>query len=665
MCTRLLFWFIVLFFIPAFSFAQDAQIDSLKKVITLSKEDTGKVNSLIELSTKYRSSAPDTALKYAYEAKALAEKLNYQWGLGYSLKSIGIANVIKSNYVDGLEAYKEALNVFEKNGIKVGVANMLNNIGVIYYNKSLEDHAQDYYLKSLEVSEEIKDTLRIATALMNIGTIYSNKSATYDKALDFYRKALPLSKAIGDLDAIGTSTVNIGEIYLNKSIKVDTTSADKNRDMDSSLAYLFKAREAYKGSTNLPYALNIIGKVYKEKKDFPLAIQYHEMAYDTAKMLDSKLDMAQALLGKAETERDKKDFTSALQIYKEAQVLFEEIGLEESYDLKYVYEGQAASYSELNDFANAFKYQSLLLDVNSKIYDLEVDKKLGTKLFTYDLEKKQGEINLQQEVIGRQKLVRNGLIGGITIVLLFAGIFLNQRNRISKEKKRSEELLLNILPAQTAEELMKTGSAKAKDFNQVTVLFTDFKGFTRMSEDLNAQELVNEIHRCYSSFDTIITTYRIEKIKTIGDSYMCAAGLPEESKTHAVDTVRAALKIRDFIEEEKQKRIAEGKSYFEIRIGVNSGPVVAGIVGIKKFAYDIWGDTVNIASRMESSGEIGKVNISESTYELVKDKFNCTYRGKIQAKYKGAIDMYFVEDYLPDQTHIPKNQNYSEPATKS
>ena len=142
----------------------------------------------------------------------------------------------------------------------------------------------------------------------------------------------------------------------------------------------------------------------------------------------------------------------------------------------------------------------------------------------------------------------------------------------------------------------------------------------------------------------IITKHRIEKIKTIGDSYMCAGGIPVANKTNAEETVRAAIEIRDFMEAEKQKRIAANLPYFEIRIGCNTGPVVAGIVGIKKFAYDIWGDTVNIASRMESSGEAGKVNVSGTTYELVKNKFTCIHRGKIEATNKGVIDMYFVEE---------------------
>ena len=215
--------------------------------------------------------------------------------------------------------------------------------------------------------------------------------------------------------------------------------------------------------------------------------------------------------------------------------------------------------------------------------------------------------------------------------------------QLSAQIKRSDELLLNILPEETAEEIKSTGSAKAKYFDTVTVMFTDFKDFTKTSERMSPQELVNEINYFYCEFDRILSEYKIEKIKTIGDSYMCAGGLPVPNQTNAEDIIHVAFKIQDFIEEENRKRIAAGKSIFEARIGINTGSVVAGIVGIKKFAYDIWGDTVNIASRMEASGEPGKVNISGSTYELVKNKFKCTHRGKIQAKNKGEIDMYFVE----------------------
>ena len=219
-------------------------------------------------------------------------------------------------------------------------------------------------------------------------------------------------------------------------------------------------------------------------------------------------------------------------------------------------------------------------------------------------------------------------------------------NDLEIEKEKSERLLYNILPEEVAQELRAKGDVDAKYFEQVTVMFTDFKGFTQLSEQLSPAELLEELNICFREFDHIITKNNIEKIKTIGDAYMCAGGLPVSNTTHATDVVKAALEISRFMHEHLLKRKMENKPLFEIRIGINSGPVVAGIVGVKKFAFDIWGDTVNIASRMESSGETGKVNISKTTYELVKNEFNCTHRGKIYAKNKGEIDMYFVEAAL-------------------
>ena len=235
------------------------------------------------------------------------------------------------------------------------------------------------------------------------------------------------------------------------------------------------------------------------------------------------------------------------------------------------------------------------------------------------------------------------LIGILAVGLYRRNKFISRTKEIiEKEKRRSDDLLLNILPEETAAELKSKGKVQPKRFDSVSVMFTDFKGFTAYSDKLSPEELVDSIDYYFSNFDKIIERHGLEKIKTVGDAYMCAAGLPYPSPDHAVKIVEAALEISEFVKESK-KNDPDDMTRFDIRIGVNSGPVVAGVVGTKKFAYDIWGDTVNIASRMESNSEPGRINISEETYRLVKDYYSCSYRGELEAKNKGLMKMYFVE----------------------
>ena len=227
------------------------------------------------------------------------------------------------------------------------------------------------------------------------------------------------------------------------------------------------------------------------------------------------------------------------------------------------------------------------------------------------------------------------------------------------EKGKSEELLLNILPLETAAELKKYGKAKARHYDFASVMFTDFKGFTQLSEKLTSKDLVKEIDYCFSNFDDIIENFKIEKIKTIGDAYMCAAGIPKEDSNNPIFLALAGLGIIQFMEEHKEERKKKSLPFFELRLGIHTGPLVTGVVGKKKFAYDIWGDTVNTASRMESSGEPGMLNISESTYKVIEPYFDCEFRGKIEAKNKGKIAMYFVKgiksEFAEDETGLIPN----------
>ncbi len=223
-----------------------------------------------------------------------------------------------------------------------------------------------------------------------------------------------------------------------------------------------------------------------------------------------------------------------------------------------------------------------------------------------------------------------------------------QKRSLEDEKKKSEELLQNILPMEIARQLTRKGTAKPKPYKDVSVLFTDFVGFSSLTRAYDALDLIEILDHYFQRFEQIGEGHFLEKIKTIGDAYMCAGGLPRTNKSHAFDTVLAALEIKKFVQEKAVSDQLLDKSAWQVRIGIHSGDVIAGVIGRKKFAYDIWGDTVNVASRMEQASEPGKINISQSTYDKIKDFFECTPRGEIPVKNIGSISMYYVERILPE-----------------
>ncbi len=254
-------------------------------------------------------------------------------------------------------------------------------------------------------------------------------------------------------------------------------------------------------------------------------------------------------------------------------------------------------------------------------------------------------------ILGLAGLLIGGIASWLMIMVRKSNKKLEKKNKeIEEEKERSEELLLNILPKDIASELKENAKVQTRKFDACTVCFTDFINFSRISQLLSPEDLIAALDECFKAFDEIISKHNVEKIKTIGDSYMCAAGVPITNKSHATDAVRAAIEMVAFLEQWNHNREAKGLIRFDARIGIHTGPIIAGVVGIKKFAYDIWGDTVNVAARMESKSEAQRINISQSTYELIKEEFSCHSRGSLDVKNMKDLEMYYVDTLIQDLT---------------
>ena len=637
------------------SFAQKEIVDSLKSILVTTFNDKARVDILNAISNSLFSSSVDEAMNYGNQAKELAVELNDSTALAYALKNIGLCHYIHGNYIDVSLNWHQSLAIFRALNDELGSANLLSNLGVVYADQGDQAKAIDFYLQSLLLSEKLGDKSRIATALGNIGYAYSSKQATYDQALTYYWRALPIGEEIEDNDIIGTTASNIGEIYVQKE------------EYDSALYYLEKSLVAFENTVDAAVSKKLIGTIYAKKGEFQKAIDFQLEAIKIATSYNAKYDLAKSFLGLAETYEEMGKAGEAISAFQKAQSIGEEI--EADYTLKDIYKGLAKSYANLSDFKNAFEYQQLFGLVKDSIYNAEIDDKIKTLQFSYEIDKREDEIKILEKTseiegleIERQKtVIYVGTIGVFLLILIGIGLYNRykyaQRTKkiIEIEKDKSQKLLLNILPKETARELVDRGSATSRYYDSVSVLFTDFKNFTKLAESMSPADLVDELDTYFKAFDDIIVKHSLEKIKTIGDAYMCAGGLPTPNDTHAINAVQVGLEIQTYMIESNRKRKGKGLSPWDLRVGIHTGPVVAGVVGKKKYAYDIWGDTVNVASRMESNGEIGKVNISETTYKLVKGQYHVRYRGKIEAKNKGEIEMYFVENEILEKAH--QNQN--------
>ncbi len=619
------------------------------------------------------------ALDFYQKALTINEQEGNRQGVANNYNNIGLVYQRIFNYPKALGFYQKTLAINEQTGNTTGIANALGNIANIHYDLRDFPKAIEYFERAQAFCERSGNLQGLSGILVNLGNVYT-QLADYPKALEYKQKALEISQKLGNKAGIANNLSNLGNVY--------TTLADYPRALKYHQDAL-EINEAIQNKSGIATNLAGIGNVYLKQQQYPLAKAFASQALDQSRSLGllSKESEALDILSLAYEETGQydsaytafrqhvllRDSISNAEIKKEItkktlqfefsktedslrqQQLITDAKLNEQILLASKRQQELTLKQNALDLANkeralqrlAFlKTQAeLQYENNAKAEQLaraENERKLQATQVTLQ----QAQLDLKDRALQAQKTQRLFFIAGLVLLALLSFfIFRNYRNQqksnaiIQVEKQKSDDLLRNILPGEVADELKEKGEALARQYDAVTVLFTDFVDFTQISENLSPQQLVGELHDCFKAFDTIIERHGLEKIKTIGDAYMAVSGLPVPDAQHARKAALAALDILQYV----HRRKAAKPDSFQVRIGLHSGPIVAGIVGVKKFAYDIWGDTVNTAARMETGSEPGKINISGATYALLQNAFACTYRGKIAAKNKGEIDMYFLE----------------------
>ncbi|MGB5264207.1 MAG: adenylate/guanylate cyclase domain-containing protein [Lutimonas sp.] len=597
-----------------FSYGQDQKIaDSLVQLYNSGNYTMPELELLQEIVDKVAD--PSSKLDFS---ELIIEKSNAELSLGDASKDSILKGFLFTGYLQKGNAY----------------ASLGNN--------SL---ALESYLKGLKYALEIDQKANVAGSFIAIADTYASLE-NYENSKSYYNKAINLLRTIDNPTNLASALLNVGDLYFNEG-QLDSASIYTRES-----AIIFKKINSKIGQA---YAMGNMGMIYAEQDKYIVAEENMTEAIDILEELEDYYPISVYLTFMSDIYLKKNDWKAAIQYAKRSLDLAQKYGLKDqisdaNLQLSELYE-HAGNYRVSNQFyKDHIKYRDSVLNIKNieAMADLRTNYEVGQKQTEVDLLETKTELQTLQAKRQKNFLYATG-IGLFLSFLIAMGWFRRYRYIkktnliIEEERKKSDDLLRNILPEETALELKQNGKVKAKKFDSVSVLFTDFKEFTKFSDNLSPEKVVESVGYYFSKFDEIIEKHGLEKIKTIGDAYMCAGGLPFPSENHAGKTISAALEIVEFVEECKNNNDSD-LAHFDVRVGINSGPVVAGVVGSKKFAYDIWGDTVNIAARMESNSQPGKINISENTYALIKDDFTCEFRGEIEVKNKGKMSMYFVKN---------------------
>lgn len=656
--------------------------DSLEQYVQQHPNDTLAVERLLDLAQQNYLEKPEKAVKYCRRAHDLASALAYPRGEVNALGWLAYLFEQQGQIDSSLQYNYTAIALAKKYSFKIELAQCYNNVAAILKDQGQIVEALNYHHLSLAIKLEIGHVKELSASYNNIGLIYVNLGQIRE-ALDYFNKSLQVAEKQHDKDGLSTTLYNIATVYtaqghyeealeyIGKSLKINSDRKD-TYSMAYDINYqgviyekqgawrqaLERFREALRLRTSLSdvqgmaYSLRNIGGIYEHLDSLPQALDCYLRGLEWMKQAQDKSGVASLLNRIGNFYFKKGDPARAKQMALQNMAIARELAFPEA--IRDAAQLLHKLYRQENQWQSALDMHDLYIKMRDSIQNIENRKTALKDKFTYEFEKKELALRKEQEkkdavndrIIREKNILIRAYLGGFVLVLLLLGVIYNRYRlktkaniAISREKKRSDELLLNILPEQVAEELKNYGASEARQFDMVTVLFTDFVSFTQASERFSPKKLVDELDICFKAFDRIIEKYGVEKIKTVGDAYIAVCGLPSENPHHEENVIQAAIEIRDFMNTRKK---ALGDDSFDIRLGIHSGSVIAGIVGVKKFAYDIWGDTVNTAARMEQNSAPGMINVSRTTYDLVKEKYAFQYRGKVEAKHKGQIDMYFL-----------------------